>query len=291
MRVRLCEWVRSRRRVCSSVSSLLPTVSFSFSEYRLVAKKGEGTFSEVLKAQSTITGEYFAIKCMKSSFKNMDQVNSLREIQALRRLNPHPNIIDLEEVLYDKGSGRLALVFELMDQNVYELIRGRKQPVKPATVKLLMYQLLKAVAHMHKHGIFHRGEEGRNYYCCKFRAMVVCLFSPSPSPVLLAPFSDIKPENVLIVGDHYLKVADFGSCRGIYTQAPYTEYISTRWYRAPEVRRPPRERQPCTSADRAIELAPHCFFDSSSLHISVCSPTATTITKWIAGGLELSCSK
>lgn len=144
------------------------------SEYRLVAKKGEGTFSEVLKAQSIITGEYFAIKCMKSTFKNMDQVNSLREIQALRRLNPHPNIIDLEEVLYDKsggassgggasggaagggsGGGKLALVFELMDQNVYELIRGRKNPVKPATVKLLMYQLLKAVAHMHKHGIFH----------------------------------------------------------------------------------------------------------------------------------------
>lgn len=86
----------------------------------------------------------------------MDQVNSLREIQALRRLNPHPNIIDLEEVLYDKGSGRLALVFELMDQNVYELIRGRKQPVKGATVKLLMYQLLKAVARMHNSGIFHR---------------------------------------------------------------------------------------------------------------------------------------
>ena len=126
------------------------------SEYRLVAKKGEGTFSEVLKAQSSITGEFFAIKCMKSRFKNLDQVNSLREIQALRRLNPHPNIIDLEEVLYDKSSGRLALVFELMDQNVYELIRGRKQTVKSTTIKLLMYQLLKAVAHMHKHGIFHR---------------------------------------------------------------------------------------------------------------------------------------
>lgn len=110
----------------------------------------------MLKAQSSITGEFFAIKCMKSRFKNLDQVNSLREIQALRRLNPHPNIIDLEEVLYDKSSGRLALVFELMDQNVYELIRGRKQTVKSTTIKLLMFQLLKAVAHMHKHGIFHR---------------------------------------------------------------------------------------------------------------------------------------
>ena len=31
-----------------------------------------------------------------------------------------------------------------------------------------------------------------------------------------------------------LKLADFGSCRGIYSKQPYTEYISTRWYRAPE---------------------------------------------------------
>jgi hypothetical protein len=41
-------------------------------------------------------------------------VNNLREIQALRRLSPHPNIINLQEVLYDQPTGRLALVFELM---------------------------------------------------------------------------------------------------------------------------------------------------------------------------------
>ncbi len=53
---------------------------------------------------------------------------------------------------------------------------------------------------------------------------------------------DIKPENILTsIGkrhgsgvDEELKLADFGSCRGIYSKQPYTEYISTRWYRAPE---------------------------------------------------------
>lgn len=44
---------------------------------------------------------------------------------------------------------------------------------------------------------------------------------------------DIKPENILIIDD-ILKLADFGSCRGVYSKQPYTEYISTRWYRAPE---------------------------------------------------------
>ena len=112
-------------------------------KYRLVAKKGEGTFSEVLKAQNVKDGKYHAIKCMKNRFESIDQVythqnifviilisfklyqvNNLREIQALRRLSPHDHVITLEEVLYDQPTGRLALVFELMDANLYELIRG-----------------------------------------------------------------------------------------------------------------------------------------------------------------------
>jgi renal tumor antigen len=44
---------------------------------------------------------------------------------------------------------------------------------------------------------------------------------------------DLKPENLLDC-DGTIKLADFGSCRGIYSKQPYTEYISTRWYRAPE---------------------------------------------------------
>ena len=62
-------------------------------EYRLIAKKGEGTFSEVLKAQCVKNGKMTAIKCMKSQFESEEQVNNLREIQALRRLSPHPGII------------------------------------------------------------------------------------------------------------------------------------------------------------------------------------------------------
>jgi len=79
-------------------------------KYRLVAKKGEGTFSEVLKAQNIKTGTFYAIKCMKSSYKSKDEVSNLREIQAIKRLSPHPNIIKLEEVLFDPPSGRKVRV-------------------------------------------------------------------------------------------------------------------------------------------------------------------------------------
>ncbi|CAN0008306.1 unnamed protein product, partial [Heterosigma akashiwo] len=125
-------------------------------KYRLVAKKGEGTFSEVLKAQNVKDGKYYAIKCMKNRFDSIDQVNNLREIQALRRLSPNIHIITLEEVLYDQPTGRLALVFELMDANLYELIRGRRHYLNPMLIKSYMYQLMKALDHMHRKGIFHR---------------------------------------------------------------------------------------------------------------------------------------
>jgi renal tumor antigen len=91
----------------------------------LIRKLGEGTFSEVLKAQSLRNGQNVAIKCMKSHFDSIDQVNNLREIKALQRLYPHPHIIQLIEILYDEPTGRLALVFELMEQNMYEAIKGR----------------------------------------------------------------------------------------------------------------------------------------------------------------------
>ena len=153
-------------------------------EYRLLSKKGEGTFSEVLKAQCIKNGKYVAIKCMKNHFDSLEQVNNLREIQALRRLSPNQNIIKLLEVLYDQPTGRLALVFELMDMNVYEMIKGRRHYIAEEKVKNYMYQLIKAMDHMHSNGIFHR---------------------------------DVKPENILIMDD-MLKGADFGSCRGIYSK-------------------------------------------------------------------------
>lgn len=100
----------------------------------------------------------------------------------------------------DPASRRLDLICELMDMNIYERIKNRKHHLPEALVKIYIYQLCKSLDHMHRNGIFHR---------------------------------DVKPENILIKDD-VLKLADFGSCRGIYSKPPFTEYISTRWYRPPE---------------------------------------------------------
>lgn len=95
-----------------------------FLEYKLVGKIGEGTFSDVLKTLSLRDGKYYACKHMKQHFESIEQVNNLSEIQALRRLSPHPNILMLHEVVFDKKAGSLSLICELMDMNIYELIKG-----------------------------------------------------------------------------------------------------------------------------------------------------------------------
>ncbi|XP_070608139.1 MAPK/MAK/MRK overlapping kinase isoform X5 [Erythrolamprus reginae] len=169
-------------------------------EYKTIGKIGEGTFSDVLKVQSLNNGRCYACKQMKQHFESIDHVNNLREIQALRRLNPHPNILTLHEVIFDKKAGAVALICELMDMNIYELIKGRKKPLPEKKITNYMYQLCKSLDHIHRNGIFHR---------------------------------DVKPENILIKQD-LLKLGDFGSCRSTHSKQPYTEYISTRWYRAPE---------------------------------------------------------
>ena len=65
----------------------------------MIKKLGEGTFSEVFKAQAIKTGEFVAIKCMKENYSNIETVNSLREVRALKRLSTHKNIISLLEVI------------------------------------------------------------------------------------------------------------------------------------------------------------------------------------------------
>ena len=45
---------------------------------------------------------------------------------------------------------------------------------------------------------------------------------------------DLKPENLLVKGET-VKIADFGLAREIRSRPPFTDYVSTRWYRAPEI--------------------------------------------------------
>ena len=96
----------------------------------------------------------------------------------------------------------LFFVFEFLDQNIYQMTKDRKKFLPEARIRHIMFQILSGLAYMHKHGFFHR---------------------------------DLKPENLLITNDSIIKLIDFGLAREIRSRPPYTDYVSTRWYRAPEI--------------------------------------------------------
>jgi renal tumor antigen len=126
-------------------------------------------------------------------------------------------------------------VFELMQRNIYELIRGRRHYLNETRVKSYMYQLIKAMDHMHRNGIFHRDIKPVRAADAAAAAAAAagCFLCAANVPTSRGSEFGHVQENILIAED-VLKLADFGSCRGIYSKQPYTEYISTRWYRAPE---------------------------------------------------------
>lgn len=169
-------------------------------KYSIQTTLGDGTFGSVCKAINKETGEFVAIKKMKKEFATWDEAMNLRELKSLRKLH-HPNVVKLNEVVRLKDC--LYFVFEFVDSNLWDWLKVQKELLDENTIRLIAYQILQGVAYCHKNGFFHR---------------------------------DLKPENLLINKDaSQVKLADFGLAREIRSRPPYTDYVSTRWYRAPEL--------------------------------------------------------
>ncbi|OIW17651.1 hypothetical protein TanjilG_29001 [Lupinus angustifolius] len=166
--------------------------------YKILRELGDGSCGHVYKARDMSTYEIVAVKRLKRKFFFWEEYKNLREVKALCQMN-HPNIITLKEVVQENNE--IFFIFEYMDCNLYQLINERQRPFSEEEIRCLMKQILQGLSHMHKKRFFHR---------------------------------DLKPENLLVTND-VLKIADFGLAREVSSMPPYTQYVSTRWYRAPEV--------------------------------------------------------
>ncbi|XP_008554870.1 serine/threonine-protein kinase ICK [Microplitis demolitor] len=167
--------------------------------YITLNQLGDGTFGSVVLGQRVDTGEKVAIKRMKRKYYSWEEAMNLREVKSLKKLN-HANVVKLKEVIRENDI--LYFVFEYMKENLYQLMKDRDKLFPEPIIRNMIYQVLQGLAFMHKHGFFHR---------------------------------DMKPENLLCMGPELIKIADFGLAREIRSRPPYTDYVSTRWYRAPEV--------------------------------------------------------
>ncbi|XP_024910286.1 serine/threonine-protein kinase MAK isoform X2 [Cynoglossus semilaevis] len=167
--------------------------------YTTLKQLGDGTYGSVLMGRSNESGELVAIKRMKRKFYSWEECMNLREVKSLKKLN-HANVVKLKEVI--RENDHLYFVFEYMKENLYQLMKDRRKLFPESVIRNISFQILQGLSFIHKHGFFHR---------------------------------DMKPENLLCMGPELVKIADFGLAREIRSKPPYTDYVSTRWYRAPEV--------------------------------------------------------
>ncbi|KAK8627592.1 hypothetical protein V6N13_135201 [Hibiscus sabdariffa] len=136
-----------------------------------------------------------------------DATRILREIKLLRLLR-HPDIVQIKHIMLPpcrREFKDIFVVFELMESDLHHVIKINDD-LSPDHHQFFLYQLLRSLKFIHTAHVFHR---------------------------------DLKPKNILANSDCKLKLCDFGLARVSFTDVPsaifWTDYVATRWYRAPEL--------------------------------------------------------
>ncbi|KAJ1607314.1 SAP+PHD+MIZ domain-containing protein [Cryptosporidium canis] len=192
-------------------------------KYELVKKLGKGAYGIVWKSIDRRTGEIVAVKKIFDAFQNStDAQRTFREVMILTELSGHENIVNLLNVLRADNDRDVYLVFDYMETDLHAVIRANI--LEPVHKQYVVYQLIKVIKYLHSGGLLHR---------------------------------DMKPSNILLNAECHVKVADFGLSRSFINtrrvtnhlpskmdnkteilgddQPILTDYVATRWYRAPEI--------------------------------------------------------
>jgi serine/threonine protein kinase len=218
----LIEWSRNKQCFC-----VWKTQFILAERYQPIKAIGKGAYGVVCSALDRETNKKVAIKKITNAFENIiDAKRTLRELVLLRCLK-HENVVGVERVEKSpvrhymgssnaNGNGKTVngnsvasyqndvyIVYELMDTDLHQIIRS-SQPLTEEHFQFFTYQILRGLKYVHSAKVLHR---------------------------------DLKPSNILLNASCDLKIADFGLAR---TQSEeensfMTEYVVTRWYRAPEL--------------------------------------------------------
>jgi mitogen-activated protein kinase 1/3 len=162
----------------------------------------------VCSAVDNKSGEKVAIKKINNVFDHVsDATRILREIKLLRLLR-HPDIVEIKHIMLPPSPREfkdIYVVFELMETDLHQVIKANDD-LTPEHHQFFLYQMLRGLKYIHTAKVYHR---------------------------------DLKPKNILANSDCKLKVCDFGLARPSFNDMPttifWTDYVATRWYRAPEL--------------------------------------------------------
>ncbi|KAJ7525690.1 hypothetical protein O6H91_17G061900 [Diphasiastrum complanatum] len=165
---------------------------------------GRGAYGIVCSAVNSETSDEVAIKKIGNAFDNrIDAKRTLREIKLLRHMD-HENIVAIRDIIRPprrEEFNDVYIVYELMDTDLHQIIRSNQQLTEDHC-QYFLYQLLRGLKYIHSANVLHR---------------------------------DLKPSNLLLNANCDLKICDFGLARTTSETDYMTEYVVTRWYRAPEL--------------------------------------------------------
>ncbi|KAI4884525.1 hypothetical protein NFI96_020492 [Prochilodus magdalenae] len=191
-------------------------------EYDIIETIGTGAYGVVSSARrrdngrnpcsrDADVGQQVAIKKIPNAFEVVTNAKrTLRELKILKHFK-HDNIIAIKDILQPavphSAFKSVYVVLDLMESDLHQIIHSR-QPLTPEHTRYFLYQLLRGLKYIHSANVIHR---------------------------------DLKPSNLLVNENCELKIGDFGMARGLSAAHPeesrsfMTEYVATRWYRAPEL--------------------------------------------------------
>ncbi|CAF0788097.1 unnamed protein product [Rotaria sordida] len=167
---------------------------------------GQGTYGIVVRATNTTTGKYVAIKKILRPFEtDIHAKRTYRELKLLMYLNhPDAQVVQLYNVFTPEQNVNefrtIYLVLNFVDHDLNKLLLQRV-PLTETLIQLIICSLLRGLKFIHSAGILHR---------------------------------DLKPTNIGIDRNSNVTILDFGLARVATIGSP-TAYISTRWWRAPEI--------------------------------------------------------
>ncbi|XP_051153004.1 mitogen-activated protein kinase homolog NTF6-like [Andrographis paniculata] len=169
-----------------------------------IAPLGRGAYGLVCSATDADTKEEVAIKRIANAFDNrIDAKRTLREIKLLTHMD-HENVIKILDVIKppDKADfNDVYIAYELMETDLHQIISS-PQELTEDHCQYFLYQILRGLKYIHSADVLHR---------------------------------DLKPSNLLLNANCDLKICDFGLARTASDTDFMTEYVVTRWYRAPEL--------------------------------------------------------
>uniref|UniRef100_A0A8B9LL38 non-specific serine/threonine protein kinase n=1 Tax=Astyanax mexicanus TaxID=7994 RepID=A0A8B9LL38_ASTMX len=176
------------------------------SSYEVLEFLGRGTFGQVAKCWKRGTNEIVAIKILKNhpSYARQGQI----EVSILNRLSAENadefNFVRSYECFQHKG--HTCLVFEMLEQNLYDFLKHSKfSPLPLRHIRPILQQVATALMKLKSLGLIH---------------------------------ADLKPENIMLVDPirqpYRVKVIDFGSASHV-SKAVCSTYLQSRYYRAPEI--------------------------------------------------------